>query len=94
MPNEPSYPYDLFISCAAADLKWVQGFLLPVLGLPADRVICNELSLSGAESFRAGAIIPEEFDLACRTAGRNLTERDWAQYMGNLPYLQTCPNLP
>ena len=42
LPDAPDYRYDLFISCAAADLKWVQGFLLPALGLPAERVICNQ----------------------------------------------------
>ncbi len=66
LPDAPDYRYDLFISCAAADLKWVQGFLLPALGLPAERVICNQQSLSGAEAFRAGAIIPEEFERAVK----------------------------
>jgi WD40 repeat protein len=33
-------------------------------------------------------------ELACRTAGRNLTKEEWAQYMGNQPYQKTCSNFP
>ena len=42
MPEPASLPYDLFISCTPANLEWVQGFLLPALGLPPERVICNQ----------------------------------------------------
>lgn len=33
-------------------------------------------------------------DLACRTAGRNLSQDEWQQYLGDRPYGKTCPNLP
>jgi hypothetical protein len=33
-------------------------------------------------------------ELACRTANRNLTPSEWAQYLGNEPYYKTCSNLP
>ena len=36
--------------------------------------------------------LDELLNLACRTAGRNLTKEEWAQYMGNLPYQKTCPD--
>jgi WD40 repeat protein len=32
--------------------------------------------------------------LACRTAGRNFTKAEWAQFLGNQPYRKTCPQLP
>jgi WD40 repeat protein len=31
---------------------------------------------------------------ACRTANRNLTRSEWAQYLGNEPYHKTCSNVP
>lgn len=31
-------------------------------------------------------------DLACRTAGRNLTAQEWSRYMGDIAYQITCPN--
>jgi WD40 repeat protein/DNA-binding SARP family transcriptional activator len=31
-------------------------------------------------------------DLACDLAGRNLTPEEWASYLGERPYRQTCPN--
>ena len=37
--------------------------------------------------------LDELVELACRTAGRNLTKEEWAQYLGNRPYRKTCPNL-
>jgi WD40 repeat protein len=33
-------------------------------------------------------------DLACRTAGRNLTRAEWEQTFGDEPYRKTCPELP
>jgi WD40 repeat protein len=33
-------------------------------------------------------------DLACRTAGRNLTQDEWAQYFPDEPYRRTCPQWP
>jgi WD40 repeat protein len=31
---------------------------------------------------------------ACRIANRNLTAREWRQYLGDIPNHQTCPGLP
>ena len=64
MPSNSGYQFDLFVSCAAADLEWVQGFLLPELGLPKERVISNQPLKSGAAWFVPGAPIPEEFERA------------------------------
>jgi WD40 repeat protein len=33
-------------------------------------------------------------DLACRTAGRNLTPDEWEQYLGGEPNRKTCPDFP
>jgi WD40 repeat protein len=33
-------------------------------------------------------------EVACRTAGRDLTREEWQQYMGDQPYHKTCPDLP
>jgi hypothetical protein len=53
--------HDLFISCAKADLIWVEGYLLPALGLPKERVITQE-------AFRPGAPEVSEFDRAVSTS--------------------------
>ncbi len=39
MLDQSDARYDLFISYAEADRAWVQGFLLPTLGLPAKHTI-------------------------------------------------------
>ncbi len=36
----------------------------------------------------------ELVDLACRTAGRNLTDKEWSTYFPGQPYPKICPNLP
>lgn len=33
-------------------------------------------------------------ELACRTAGRNLTQEEWNQYFREEPYRKTCEHLP
>lgn len=33
-------------------------------------------------------------DLACGRVSRNLTKKEWQQYLGNEPYRATCPDLP
>jgi WD40 repeat protein len=38
--------------------------------------------------------LDELVKLACRTAGRNLTEKEWQQYFYGQPYQKTCPELP
>lgn len=48
---------DLFISCAAADEAWVLGYLLPELGLAADRVLTRQ-------DFRLGQSIAREVERA------------------------------
>jgi WD40 repeat protein len=32
--------------------------------------------------------------IACRVAGRNLTQSEWAEYLGDKPYRATCPEWP
>jgi tetratricopeptide (TPR) repeat protein len=38
--------------------------------------------------------LDELIDLACRTAGRNLTRAEWERYFPGQEYRKTCPNLP
>ncbi len=38
--------------------------------------------------------VEELMSLACRTAGRNLTQEEWKRHMGDAPYHKTCENLP
>ncbi len=38
--------------------------------------------------------LEELMDLACRTAGRNLTAEEWTQYLGGERYRTTCPDFP
>lgn len=33
------------------------------------------------------------YDLACQSAGRNLTEAEWGRYFPDEPYRQTCPDI-
>lgn len=52
--------YDLFISYAqndADDRKWVEGYLIPALGLPTKRIITQK-------NFRPSALVIEEFNKA------------------------------
>jgi TIR domain-containing protein len=51
--------YDLFVSHAPADRGWVEGYLLPALGVPGDRVI-----IPGR--FRPGAPAAAEYERAVR----------------------------
>ena len=33
-------------------------------------------------------------EAACRAAGRNLTQAEWTEYVGDEPYRATCPGWP
>ena len=47
---------------------------------------------SGAEPERRYPLESDQWlAYACQVAGRNLTRDEWAGYLGNLPYQQTCP---
>ena len=37
---------------------------------------------------------PRKVDLACHTAGRNLTRAEWAQYLLGQEYRKTCEQWP
>jgi tetratricopeptide (TPR) repeat protein len=37
--------------------------------------------------------LDELVELGCRTAGRNMTEEEWEQYMGGLPYQKICSEI-
>jgi WD40 repeat protein len=37
--------------------------------------------------------IHELIGLACQIIGRNLTQEEWQQFLGDQPYHKTCPNL-
>jgi WD40 repeat protein len=53
--------------------------------------------VSGSDSdVRLWRVHISNYDLitiACRTAGRNLTPKEWQEAFGKEPYRQTCPNL-
>jgi len=38
--------------------------------------------------------VVDMMDQACPRAVRNMTEQEWAQYMGEEPYRETCPGRP
>lgn len=41
------------------------------------------------------ALTPDELkEVACETASRNLTQREWVDYFGDAPYHQTCKQWP
>lgn len=75
---------DLFISYAPADDEWVQGYLLPALGLPPERTITRE-------HFRPGAPIPDEFERAVMDSrytllviSRAYVADEWTKFAGKL----------
>ena len=51
-----------------------------------------DFSLGTATLFRLRR--PELETLACDTAGRNLTEKEWQRYFSGQEYRRTCPTLP
>src|SRR5580704_12174621 len=55
--------YDVFVSFADGDRDWVEGYLLPALGLSIERVITSQLT-KYSESFQPGAAIVNEFERA------------------------------
>lgn len=60
--------YDLFISYAqndADDRKWVEGYLIPALGLPTKRIITQK-------NFRPSALVIEEFNKAITSSRYSL----------------------
>jgi hypothetical protein len=59
--TEPAAAYDLFVAHAAAERAWVDGFLLPALGLPEGRALTPR-------GFRPGAAVPAEFERAVTTS--------------------------
>jgi WD40 repeat protein len=53
------------------------------------------ITLTWAGTVHIWTLWPEELmGLACRTAGRNLTQKEWKQYFPNEEYHITCPGLP
>ncbi|BAY27939.1 WD-repeat protein [Calothrix sp. NIES-2100] len=54
--------------------------------------------LSGSDSdarlWRVSYNNDDLINIACRTAGRNLTPQEWQEAFGKEPYRPTCPNLP
>jgi len=52
------------------------------------------LAQSGNKTYGWNLQMSELSALACRTAGRNLTASEWAQYFPGRPYRRTCPELP
>jgi len=63
MPEQSDYRYEVFVSFAAGDRDWVEGYLLPALALPSGRVITNQPT-SSSESFQLGADVVDEFERA------------------------------
>jgi WD40 repeat protein len=56
---EVRWHYDLFVAFAEADEKWVQGYLVPALGVPNERLLISRY-------FVPGAPLLEEFDRAVK----------------------------
>jgi WD40 repeat protein len=78
---DEQYQYDLFFSCASANIRWVDGFLLPALGLRRDRVISNQL-LSGATPFQEGAPLSDEIGRVVRSSRFTLLVLSPAYFAG------------
>jgi WD40 repeat protein len=84
---------------ALFDTTTLQPIGLPI---PALAAIYNPGFLSGGQLVGATPIgisrwemNPEEWRrIACRSAGRNLTQAEWSEYLGDEPYRPTCPDWP
>jgi WD40 repeat protein len=63
MPGQADSRYDVFLSFAEGDRDWVEGYLLPALGLPKERVIASQQT-KHSESFQLGASVVNEFERA------------------------------
>ena len=82
--------HDLFVSYAAADRAWVEGYLLDALRQAGVDVHSDAAFALGAPRLRA-------FEEAVTQSGRVLLVRseEWRQFVGpDVPYHATCPNLP
>lgn len=51
----------------------------------------SHLLVHGSETYRFPLDPAQWFDLACQTAERNLTQREWQRYFSGDRYRQTCP---
>jgi hypothetical protein len=66
----------------------------------AAQAVLRQDGLQAAVKTGSGIVVwdldPEHWmEAACRLAGRNLTDAEWDQYIGELaPYHQTCPQSP
>jgi hypothetical protein len=63
VPGQTDFRYDIFLSFAEGDGDWVEGYLLPSLGLPKERVIASQQT-KHSESFQLGAPVVSEFERA------------------------------
>jgi WD40 repeat protein/DNA-binding SARP family transcriptional activator len=90
--------YDGMVSLYDAERGLVRA-AMPAAADPAEAytwlpsVSATEIAaLTGAEPGRRYTLDPEQWlEHACQVAGRNLTPDEWASYLGDLPYQQTCP---
>jgi len=76
MPGQPDYRYDLFVSFAEGDRDWVQGYLLPALGLAKERVIARQYT-KHTESFQLNANVVDEFERAITGSRYKLSHSRW-----------------
>jgi WD40 repeat protein len=74
-------------------------FSYPSTGSLGDPIAVNGAGTSFSEAENDAPLLwdvnPADWlSIACRIAGRNLTQDEWHQYLPNRPYQITCPNLP
>ena len=76
-----------------AGLGWIlRDFLPPVPALSPDG---RYLAMNGANGTALWSLDPQLWrDRACQLAGRNMTEDEWANVMGDLRYEATCDQWP
>jgi hypothetical protein len=48
---------------------------------------------AGHDSFVWDPSASRAVDFACRMAGRDLSQEEWRQNFGSLPYRRTCPQV-
>jgi WD40 repeat protein len=74
-------------------LGWIAGGRVPPL--PALSSDGQYLAMTGANGTVIWSLDPQLWrDRACQLAGRNMTQNEWVNVMGDIPYSATCDRWP
>lgn len=90
--DESTQRWDLTVADPAAAPVALPRTRLNVKGVSADGRWLITSGVQGVELWNMR--LEELIDLACRAAGRSLSEQEWKTYFPGQPYRRTCSDLP